>query len=123
MIFGLENNIDNIRWQTPAQSLSNSKLANVGDEKTRAKIEETAANFESFFLSRMMETMFDGISTNGLFGGGNAEKIYRSMLLDEYGKSMAQTGGIGIKDYVMTSILEMQEMESKGYTENQGRAL
>lgn len=121
MMLGLENNIDNIRWQTPAQSLSAEKLANITDVKTKAKIEETAESFESFFLSRMMETMFEGVSTNGLFGGGNAEKIYRSMLLDEYGKTMAQTGGIGIKDYVMTSILEMQEMESKGFVENSGR--
>ena len=121
MMLGLENNIDNIRWQTPAQSLSTEKLASITDVKTKAKIEETAESFESFFLSRMMETMFEGVSTNGLFGGGNAEKIYRSMLLDEYGKTMAQTGGIGIKDYVMTSILEMQEMESKGFVENSGR--
>ena len=121
MMLGLENNIDNIRWQTPAQSLSAEKLANITDVKTKARIEETAESFESFFLSRMMETMFEGVSTNGLFGGGNAEKIYRSMLLDEYGKTMAQTGGIGIKDYVMTSILEMQEMESKGFVENSGR--
>ena len=121
MMLGLENNIDNIRWQTPAQSLSAEKLASITDVKTKAKIEETAESFESFFLSRMMETMFEGVSTNGLFGGGNAEKIYRSMLLDEYGKTMSQTGGIGIKDYVMTSILEMQEMESKGFVENSGR--
>jgi hypothetical protein len=30
---------------------------------------------------------------------------------------MAQTGGIGVKDEVMRSILEMQEMASKGYIE------
>ncbi|MFR8205740.1 MAG: rod-binding protein [Alphaproteobacteria bacterium] len=63
----------------------------------------------------MMESMFEGISTDGMFGGGHAEKIYRSMLLDEYGKAMAKTGSIGVKDEVMRSILEMQEMETNGY--------
>lgn len=37
------------------------------------------------------------------------------MLLDEYGKAMAKTGSIGVKDEVMRSILEMQEMETNGY--------
>lgn len=84
-------------------------------QKNQAKIEETAENFESFFITKMMETMFEGISTDGMFGGGHAEKIYRSMLLDEYGKAMAKTGSIGVKDDIMRSILEMQEMETNGY--------
>lgn len=82
-----------------------------------AKIEETAENFEAFFITRMMESMFEGVSTDGMFGGGNAEKIYRSMLLDEYGRTMAKTGGIGVKETVMNAILQMQEMESQGYIE------
>lgn len=92
--------------------LDSSKLLS---EKDRMKAEEASENFEAFFISRMMESMFEGISTDGMFGGGHAEKIYRSMLLDEYGKSMAQTGGIGVKDYVMRSLLERQEIESNGY--------
>ena len=84
-------------------------------EQNVNKIEETAENFESFFISKMMESMFEGVKTDGMFGGGNSEKIFRSMLLDEYGKSMAQTGSVGVKDYVMNSIIEMQEMESQGF--------
>lgn len=76
------------------------------------KAEQSAEDFEAFFLTRMMETMFEGVSTDGMFGGGHAEKIYRSMLLDEYGKEMAKVGAIGVKDWVMNSILQMQEMAS-----------
>ena len=76
------------------------------------KIEEGAESFEAFFLTRMMESMFEGVSTDGIFGGGHAEKIYRSMLLDQYGKEMAKVGGVGVKDWVMRSILEMQEQNS-----------
>ena len=57
----------------------------------------------------MTETMFEGISTEGIFGGGNSEKIYRSLLINEYGKAMAKTGTVGVADYVMRSILEIQE--------------
>ena len=85
--------------------------------KNLAKAEKSAEDFEAFFLTKMMETMFDGVSTDGMFGGGHAEKIYRSMLLDEYGKEMAKVGTVGVKQSVMRSILEMQEMASQGYIE------
>lgn len=78
----------------------------------RQKAEDAAESFEAFFMSRMMESMFEGVSTDGLFGGGHAEKIYRSLLLDQYGKEMAKTGTIGVKDYVMQAILQMQEENS-----------
>ena len=76
------------------------------------RAEESAENFEAFFLTRMMESMFEGVETDGMFGGGHAEKIYRSLLLDEYGKEMAKVGGIGVKEYVMTAILQMQEAQA-----------
>lgn len=78
----------------------------------KQKAQESAENFEAFFLTRMMESMFEGVSTDGMFGGGHAEKIYRSLLLDEYGKEMAKVGGIGVKEYVMTAILQMQEAQA-----------
>ncbi len=83
---------------------------NKGRDMSEAK--EAAQDFEAFFLSRMMESMFEGISTNGMFGGGNAEKIYRSFLINEYGKSMAQNGTVGIADYVMKTLLDVQEQQS-----------
>ena len=76
------------------------------------KAQESAESFEAFFMTRMMESMFEGVSTEGMFGGGHAEKIYRSLLLDEYGKEMAKVGSIGVKDYVMNAILQMQEASS-----------
>ena len=75
----------------------------------RAEAEEAAESFEAFFLTRMMESMFEGVSTEGMFGGGQAEKIYRSLLLDEYGKEMAKVGSVGVKDYVMQAVLQLQE--------------
>ena len=74
------------------------------------EIRQTAEDFEAFFLSRMVETMFEG-----MFGGGNGEKVFRSLLINEYGKAMAKTGTVGVADYVMKSILEMQEVQSQGF--------
>lgn len=83
-----------------------------GDDKLR-QARETAEDFEAFFLTRTMESMFEGISTDGMFGGGHAEKIYRSMLLNEYGKVMAKTGTVGVADSVMDTIIQMQEAQSR----------
>jgi Rod binding domain-containing protein len=88
------------------------KMAQISKSALQNKAENAAEEFEAFFLTRMMESMFSGISTDGLFGGGHAEKVYRSLLLDEYGKEMAKLGTVGVKDYVMQSILQMQEENS-----------
>lgn len=92
--------------QAPASASSLKQAKNLAQAK------ETAQDFEAFFMTRMMESMFDGISTDGMFGGGHAEKIYRSMLLNEYGKVMAKTGNIGISDSIMDTIIQMQEAQS-----------
>ena len=81
----------------------------------KAEAQKAAEDFEAFFITSTLESMFAGVKTDGLFGGGSAEKIYRSMLFDEYGKLMAKNGGIGVSDQVMSSILAMQEMNSQGY--------
>ena len=84
----------------------------INTKADQAKIAETAEDFEAFFITRMMESMYEGVSTDGPFGGGHAEKMYRSLLNNEYGKQIAKTGSIGIKDDIMRTILEMQEKMS-----------
>lgn len=77
---------------------------------SREEIRKAAEDFEAFFLSQMFEYMFAGIDTNGPFGGGPGEKIFRSLLLQEYGKSIASRGGIGIADDVERQLLQAQEV-------------
>ena len=76
-----------------------------------AKAREAAESFESFFLGQFFEHMFAGIRTDGMFGGGQGENVYRSMMMQEYGKAVAKGGGIGIADSVYRSILQIQEQE------------
>lgn len=75
------------------------------------KIRETAQDFEAVFLSQMIKPMFEGIETDGPFGGGQAEGMWRSLMVDEYGKSIAKNGGIGIADAVMSEMLKLQEAQ------------
>jgi len=75
------------------------------------KLRETAEEFEAVFLSQMLKPMFEGIETDGPFGGGQAEGMWRSLMVDEYGKSIAKSGGIGIAESVMSEMLRLQEVQ------------
>ncbi len=80
---------------------------------TLAEARKVAQDFEAFFLAQTLQPMFQGIGTEAPFGGGAGEKLWRSLQIDEYGKAMAQAGGIGIADAVMELIIRTQEFEEK----------
>jgi flagellar protein FlgJ len=83
------------------------------DAKTMRQIDQTAQEFESVFLSQMLEYAFADISSNPLAAEGTssfADDTYRSMMLSEYGKKMSQAGGIGIADHVKRAMLQAQEV-------------
>jgi Rod binding domain-containing protein len=68
-----------------------------------------AREFESVFISQFLGSMFSGISTDGPFGGGEGEQMFRSMMIDEYGKSIEQHGGFGLAASVTKELLKHQE--------------
>ena len=110
----LSNIADNAQVQYSLHSQANVKLA--GNKPFDIKEARKAAeDFEAFFITTTLESMFEGVSTEGLTGGGSAEKIFRSMLFDEYGKLMAKSGTVGVSEQVMNSIMAMQEMRTQGY--------
>ena len=69
-----------------------------------------AENFEAMFLAQMLAPMFETLETDGPFGGGSAEKIYRGFMVQEFGKVVARAGGVGIADRVASELLKLQEM-------------
>ncbi|MCB1682505.1 MAG: rod-binding protein [Rhodospirillales bacterium] len=76
--------------------------------KNTKRIDEASQQFEAVFLTEMMKPMFEGLSTDGMFGGGKGEEIFRSLLLQEYGKKVAQTGGIGLSTQIKAELLRQQ---------------
>jgi Rod binding domain-containing protein len=77
----------------------------------RKEVREAAEAFEAMFLSQLLEEMFAEVDTDGLFGTGASGSIYRSMLIDEYGKAMSRRGGIGIADAVERELIKLQEAQ------------
>ncbi|HEV2674066.1 MAG TPA: rod-binding protein [Aliidongia sp.] len=87
-------------------------IAGPGDKVSGAQmatIDKTAKEYEAGFVSAMLESMFAGIKTNKMFGGGSAEEMYRSLLNQEYGKAVAARGTLGIADAIKREMLHLQE--------------
>jgi Rod binding domain-containing protein len=88
---------------TPALAIPAYQAASVADKARGA-----AQEFEAMFLNSMLQQMFSGIG-EGPFSGGYAAGVWRSFLTDEYAKSFAKKGGIGIADHVYRFLLAQQE--------------
>ena len=78
----------------------------------KSKAKGAATNFESMFLSNMFQQMFTGIDGDGPFGGSGALKIWRSFMTDQYAKSFAKAGGIGIAGMVYDTLLKQQGLSA-----------
>ena len=74
-----------------------------------ATAKTAAQQFESVFITQFLGQMFEGISTDGPFGGGQGEEMFRSLLMDEYGKQITAQGGFGLSDAVTRQLLANQE--------------
>lgn len=79
---------------------------------TKAKARQASQDFEAVFLNQMFQNMFTGIDGDGPFGGKGATGVWRSFLTDEYAKSFAKSGGIGIADQVYRALIAQQEARS-----------
>jgi flagellar protein FlgJ len=79
----------------------------------KAKARATATEFETVFLNSMFSEMFTSIDGDGPFGGSGGAGVWRSFLSEEYAKSFAKAGGVGIADQVYSALLAQQEARSK----------
>ena len=86
-----------------------ANATNLSPAQTKAR--DVAEKFESVFLEQMLQHMFEGIKTDGMFGGGQSEQVYRSMLNQYYADAISKRGGIGIADAVYSEILKMQHLD------------
>ena len=74
------------------------------------RAEKAAKDYESVFISQMLGAMFSGIKSDGVTGGGQGEEMFRSLIINEYGKSIAAQGGFGLADQMKAQLLKHQEV-------------
>lgn len=87
-------------------------LKPLGEPKTDRELsaKRAADEFEAIFISQMLKSMSVGIKTDGPFGGGQSEDVYRDLMNEELGKTMTGKGGIGMSDAIYREILKNQEV-------------
>jgi peptidoglycan hydrolase FlgJ len=78
-----------------------------------ATTKAAAEDFEAVFLNSMFGQMFTAIDGEGPFGAGAGTDVWRSFLSEEYSKSFARAGGIGIAQHVYQSLLAQQEAQAR----------
>ena len=108
-------NIENALIQRGKAQLDNmvKDMTSKSEIKNMEQIEDAAKEFEAVFLSEMIKPMFSGIKTDGMFGGGKSEETFRGLMIQEYGKQIAETGGVGIADHVKAALIRIQEESNK----------
>ncbi len=98
-----------VDFGTSLASLNNAQSAQTDAAmKLKGKDKATSEKFESMFLNSMFEQMFTGVDGDGPFGGSGALKIWRSFMTDQYAKTFAKNGGIGIANQVYNELLKHQ---------------
>jgi len=53
--------------------------------------------------------MFSGIKTDGMFGGGQGEEMFRSLMTDQYAKGLTARGGFGLAASMQAELLKHQQ--------------
>jgi flagellar protein FlgJ len=76
--------------------------------KVQAKAKAKAQDFEAVFLNSMFAQMTSGVKGEGPFGDTVGTGAWRSMLTEQYSKSFAKAGGIGISHDVFRTLILQQ---------------
>ena len=100
----LGQSIGSIGYAQSAQAIAQLKI--------KAKAKSASEKFEAMFLNSMFQQMFTGVDGEGPFGGSGPLKVWRSFLTDEYAKTFAKTGGLGIASHVYDQLLKQQGIKS-----------
>jgi Rod binding domain-containing protein len=76
--------------------------------QAQTKAKSTATDFEAMFLNQMFSQMTSGLQGEGPFGNTEGTGVWRSMLTEQYSKSFAQAGGVGISNEVYRTLILQQ---------------
>jgi peptidoglycan hydrolase FlgJ len=90
---------------------SSKALASAATAQTNAapsKIAKTGSEFETMVLSQLLKPMFEGLQTDGMFGGGEGEEAFKSLYIDSMAKQITQKGGVGISSLIQKELIRMQ---------------
>jgi peptidoglycan hydrolase FlgJ len=75
-----------------------------------ARADAAAKDYESIFISQFLGSMFSGIQSDSITGGGQGEEMFRSLMVDQYAKGIESQGGFGIAAQMKAELLKHQQV-------------
>jgi peptidoglycan hydrolase FlgJ len=78
-----------------------------------AKADKASKDYETVFISQFLGSMFSGMPTDGVTGGGQGEEMFRSMMVDQYAKGIEGQGGFGIAAQMKAELLKHQQVPAQ----------
>lgn len=83
-------------------------------DRVRAQVNKAAEEFEAMFAAQMLQPMFQGLKSDGMFSGGHAEDTWRGFMVEALGEQIAKSGGLGIADAVRASLYQHAGLTPEG---------
>jgi hypothetical protein len=93
--------LGSLSMQQPIKHYLAVALAAAGTDKMK----KVSQDFEGVFLTNMFESMFEGLDDDDPFGAGKGP--WRSLLTEEYAKTIAASGGIGIANQIQHQLIRL----------------
>lgn len=78
-------------------------------EKNLKSVREAAQKFEAMFMTEMMNHMYQDVGKDNQFNGGQGEKVFGSMMIEQYGTIIAKSNQTGLSAHLEKQMLKMQE--------------
>lgn len=84
----------------------NSNLKKSTDDK---QLMELSQNFEAIFVNQMLTSMRSENTGNDFIPESNGEKTFKSMLDEEYSKTISQQGALGLANAIYNQLKIQQK--------------
>ena len=101
----MEGLIKSVGIESPHSSQANPKIS--------TQAQNTAREFESMFLSQVVDEMMKTVDI-GTFGGGEAEEKWRSFLTSAIADEIAEQGKTGISQSIEAAINSYESAKKQG---------
>ncbi|MEW6643609.1 MAG: flagellar assembly peptidoglycan hydrolase FlgJ [Pseudomonadota bacterium] len=92
----------------PSTDLAFAEALKKVSPQAQAKAKKTSQDLEAVFLNTMFSQMTSSVKGEGPFGDTVGTGAWRSMLTDQYARSFAKAGGIGLSNDVYRSLIMKQ---------------
>ena len=86
------------------QALLRARTAKTDTDVERLRLNQTGEEFEALLLEMMVKEMRKTVPESPLFGQERGREIFMEFLDGEYGRVMAQRGGIGVADFLLRQL-------------------